>query len=88
MTAFAGGSAVAVVSTGADGTYTHAGLVAGDYAVGFVDPGGAYVAEFWDDRATLGEADSIAVAGGSTSVIARRSWACVGSSSQNCAQDW
>ena len=47
--------------TGADGTYSFAGLPDGSYRVGFRARG--FVREWWSDKATLAAADEVLVAG-------------------------
>ncbi len=51
------GDPLAEAETGQDGSYTVAGLPAGEYTLRFVDQLGDYVEEFYDDAADLGSAD-------------------------------
>jgi len=60
-----GGNPVASTQTASDGTYTIAGLATGSYKVGFV-PGGTYLPQFYDGKASLAAADPVAVTAGST----------------------
>lgn len=55
----------AETETGQDGTYTVAGLPAGEYTLRFVDQLGDYAEEFYDDAADLGSADYFLVAANS-----------------------
>lgn len=52
------------VFTAADGTYILTGLAAGSYKLRFFDPGGRFVAEFYDNRPSLSAADPVAVEAG------------------------
>jgi hypothetical protein len=51
--------------TNANGEYTIAGLVGGEYKVGFADPP-QYVVQYYNSRAALSEADAVSVLDGST----------------------
>ena len=55
---------VAGAFTAADGTYTLAGLPAGEYRLVLLDATGARLAEYWDDQADFAGSDPIAVTAG------------------------
>lgn len=50
--------------TNAQGQYDISRLPAGSYRLGFRDPSGVYLTEYWSDRSTLAGADLINVTGG------------------------
>jgi hypothetical protein len=56
----AGWNAFRTVVAGSDGTYDVGGLSAGEYTLGFRDPASG-VTEYWNDRATIAEADPVTV---------------------------
>lgn len=51
---------------GGDGEYTIEGLAAGEYKVGFWSTGYGYLSQFFDDRASLSEAEPVQVTAGQT----------------------
>ena len=53
---------VAYASTDASGNYDLAGLGAGSYRIGFSHSSGTYVAEFYNDKASVALADTVVVA--------------------------
>lgn len=55
--------------TGADGSYTIAGLAPGSYRVTFVDPIGTNRQEYWDDAATYDAAAVVSVVAGETALV-------------------
>jgi hypothetical protein len=65
----AAGSPAVAMETGADGMF-EATMPPGTYHVGVVDPGGQYHAEFYDDRATLADADDVVVVDGGLAYVA------------------
>jgi hypothetical protein len=60
----AGGSAVVVVATGADGRYRIVNVRPGDYRVRFSDPASRYRTQWWTEAATLTDATPLALQGG------------------------
>ncbi|HEY0642043.1 MAG TPA: carboxypeptidase-like regulatory domain-containing protein, partial [Nocardioides sp.] len=58
------------VDTNGDGVYTIPNLQPGTYRLGFTDPTGAHLSEFFDDAATVGTATSITVESG-TKVVGK-----------------
>ncbi|MBL8776222.1 MAG: carboxypeptidase regulatory-like domain-containing protein [Acidimicrobiales bacterium] len=58
--------------TGADGSYSIAGLAPGVYRVTFVDPTGARPQEYWNDAATYEDATPVPVQAGATAVASGR----------------
>ncbi len=64
-----GGNFLTSTSTATDGTYTFAGiyaLTAGTYRIGFQDPSGTYLAQFYSAKASLATATAITVGAGAT----------------------
>ncbi len=64
VTVYRAGSAVKVLTTAADGTWSYRGLTPGTYTVGYGDPGKAFLAEYHEDRRRLADADPIVLAPG------------------------
>ncbi len=57
----AGWCAVATAQTNADGSYEITGLPPATYRVGFVDPTGGYLAEYYDEQAAAGLAAPVVI---------------------------
>ena len=62
----ANGFYVSGAVTDANGDYTVAGMTTGSYRLYFEEENGDYVSEYYNDKATLGAADPIAVTAGQT----------------------
>ena len=56
-------------STGAAGTYDVGGLGTGAHRVRFYDYSGDYLSEYYDDKATLADANDVAVTAGSSTEV-------------------
>jgi protocatechuate 3,4-dioxygenase beta subunit len=52
--------------TDANGHYASAAVPAGTYKVGFQDPSGTYIGQFFNGKATLATADAVAITAGAT----------------------